>query len=333
MNAVRLIGYGILVIVLLALPFAGSHYEHFLLNTALIYTLVALSLVILIGYAGQISIGHAGFWALGAFASAILVTKTGAPFLVGVLFGGCVAAAFGTLLALPALRVQGHYLAIATLGFALIIQQILFEWESLTGGRQGMLVPRPELGGYELKDDLAYYYVILAIVAALLLLTLRLPRTRFGRMLLALKQSPLAAAAFGVNRARYLTAAFTVSAFLTGISGALYAHLIGHLSTETFSLITSLNFLTMTVIGGILSPVGAVLGGIYLTLAPELLREFKSAQMILYGALLIVFMRFLPHGLASLPQRLMQYAATRRQRTSVLPPTTSLIERGRDDRS
>lgn len=322
-RTLRLVACGILVLLLLALPFAGSHYEHFLLNTALIYVLVALSLVILIGYAGQISIGHAAFWALGAFASAILVTKTGAPFLVGVLFGGCVAAIFGTLLALPALRVQGHYLAIATLGFALIIQQILFEWESLTGGRQGMFVPRPELAGYELQDDFAYYYVILAIVGIFLLLAARLPRTRFGRRLIALKQSPLAAAAFGVNRARYLTAAFTISAFLTGISGALYAHLIGHLATETFSLITSLNFLTMTVIGGILSPVGAILGGIYLTLAPELLREFKSVQMILYGALLVVFMRFLPHGLVSLPQRIAHSVAARRRRASPVPPVAT----------
>ena len=321
MSGSRIAIYGFVAVVLLGLPFAGSHYEHFLLNTALIYTLIALSLVILIGYAGQISIGHAGFWALGAFASAILVTKTGAPFLAGVLFGGVVAAAFGALVAMPALRVQGHYLAIATLGFALIVQQILFEWESLTGGRQGLFVPRPELAGHQFNDDFGYYYIILAIVVPFFLLTVRLPKTRFGRRLIALKLSPLAAASFGVNRARYLTAAFTLSAFLTGISGALYAHLIGHLATETFSLVTSLSFLTMAVIGGILSPVGAVLGGIYLTIAPEFLREFKSAQMVLYGVLLVVFMRFLPYGLASLPQRLM---AIMRRRDAAAVPTAAV---------
>ncbi|HWW47067.1 MAG TPA: branched-chain amino acid ABC transporter permease [Xanthobacteraceae bacterium] len=321
MSLPRIAGYALAAVVLLALPFAGSHYEHFLLNTALIYTLIALSLVILIGYAGQISIGHAGFWALGAFASAILVTKTGAPFLVGVLFGGIVAAVFGALVAIPALRVQGHYLAIATLGFALIVQQTLFEWESLTGGRQGMFVPRPSLAGHEFTDDFGYYYIILAIVVPFFLLTVRLPKTRFGRRLIALKLSPLAAASFGVNRARYLTAAFTLSAFLTGISGALYAHMIGHLATETFSLITSLSFLTMAVIGGILSPVGAVLGGIYLTVAPEFLREFKSLQMVIYGVLLVLFMRFLPHGLASLPKRVWTGIQRRRalKTSSALP--------------
>jgi branched-chain amino acid transport system permease protein len=315
----RIAIYGLVVVALLALPFVGRHYEHFLLNTALIYALVALSLVILIGYAGQISIGHAGFWALGAFASAILVSKTGAPFLAGVLFGGVVAAGFGALVAIPALRVQGHYLAIATLGFALIVRQILFEWETLTGGRAGLFVPRPELAGHRFNDDFGYYYIILAIVVPCFLLTLHLPKTRFGRRLIALKLSPLAAASFGVNRARYLTAAFMLSAFLTGISGALYGPLVGHLAPEAFTLVTSLSFLTMAVIGGVQSPIGALLGGIYLTVAPEYLREFKSAQMILYGVLLILFMRFLPQGLASLPQRVMKSAAFRRRDVGVPP--------------
>lgn len=313
-------------VVLLGLPFTGSHYEHFLMNTALIYVLVALSLVILIGYGGQISIGHAGFWALGAFASAILVTKAGAPFLLGVVFGGLVAAVFGALLALPALRVQGHYLAIATLGFALITQQVLFEWESLTGGRQGMFVPRPELFGYELFDDFEYYYVILTFAVPLLLIAMRMPHTRFGRRLIALKLSPIAAQSFGVSRRRYLTAAFVLSAFYTGISGALYAHLIGHLASETFSLQTSISFLTMAVIGGIGSPIGAVLGGIYLTTAPEYLRAFENAQMVLYGVLLVLFMRFLPGGLVSLPKRLGTVLSGRGRR--IAPPSAAATQDG-----
>jgi branched-chain amino acid transport system permease protein len=290
--------------VLIGLPFIGSYYENFILNTILIYTLVAFSLTILTGYAGQISIGHAGFWALGAFASAIAVGKFGVPFPVGVLLGGIVAGAFGALLAIPTMRVQGHYLAIATLGFALITQQVLFEWESLTGGRQGLFVPRPSLFGYELTEDFSYYYVLVAIVLAFGWLTWRLPKTHFGRRLIALKLSPIAAQSLGVGRAHYLTVAFTMSAFLTGISGALYGHLIGHLATDTFSLVTSLSFLTMAVIGGVGSPVGAVLGAIFLTLAPEVFRDFKDAQMVVYGLILVLFMRFIPGGLASLPTQL-----------------------------
>jgi branched-chain amino acid transport system permease protein len=292
------------LIALIGLPFIGSYYENFILNTILIYTLVAFSLTILIGYAGQISIGHAGFWALGAFASAIAVSRFGLPFPLGVVLGGIVAAVFGALLAIPAMRVQGHYLAIATLGFALITQQALFEWESLTGGRQGLFVPRPSLFGYELTEDFSYYYVLIAIVLAFGWLTWRLPKTRFGRRLIALKLSPIAAQSLGVGRAQYLTVAFTMSAFLTGISGALYGHLIGHLATDAFSLVTSLSFLTMAVIGGVGSPVGAVLGAIYLTLAPEVFRGFKDAQMVVYGLTLVLFMRFIPGGLASLPARI-----------------------------
>ncbi len=289
------------VVVLLMLPLLGGHYFNFLLATLLVYSLVAMSLTVLIGFAGQISIGHAGFWALGAYGSALLVTKLGAPFLLGVLFGGLVAAAFGALVAFPALRVQGHYLAIATLGFALFIQQALYEWEDLTGGRHGLFVPRPEIAGFELQTDQQYYYVLLPIVLLVAWITENLRRSHTGRSLMALKMSTVAAECAGISRAFHLVVAFTISAFLTGISGALFAHLIGYLSTETFSLVQSLAFLIMAVIGGLGSYVGAILGAAFLTFAPELLRELESAQMVIYGLTLVLFMRFLPGGLASLP--------------------------------
>jgi len=288
----------------LVLPNLVEHYGNFILPSILIYSLVSLSLTILIGFGGQISIGHAGFWALGAYGSALMVTKLGAPFLLGVLTGGIVAAVFGAVVALPALRVQGHYLAIATLGFALFIQQVLFEWESLTGGRQGLFVPRPEIAGYELTDDYGYVYVMIAIVALLTWMTENFRRSHTGRALMALRMSSVAAETAGISRARHIIIAFVLSAFCTGVSGALYAHLIGFLSTETFTLTTSLSFLTMSVIGGLGSYIGALLGAIYLTLAPEVFREFKDAQMVIYGVTLILCMQFLPGGLASIPERL-----------------------------
>ena len=283
------------------LAFAGQ-YVHFLLATILIFTLVAMSLTILIGFAGQISIGHAAFWALGAYTTAILTTKLGAPFFVGVLAGGVIAALLGVLLALPALRVQGHYLAIATLGFALFVQQVLYEWESLTGGRHGINVLRPSVFGMDLASDLAYCYLLLPVVILFGWFTGNLRRSHTGLALFALKMSAPAATSAGIDRARHLVVAFTVSAFFTGISGALYAHLIGYLSTEAFSLEASLGFLTMAVIGGIGSHVGAVLGAAYLTLAPEVFRELKNAQLVVYGLTLMLCMRFLPGGLASLPR-------------------------------
>jgi branched-chain amino acid transport system permease protein len=290
-------------------PLFGSHYLHFLLATIMIYALVALGLTVLMGFGGQVSIGHAGFWAIGAYMSGILITKLGVSFVAAVLAGALLSASFGALLAIPALRVQGHYLAIATLGFALVIQQVLLQWEGVTGGRAGLLVPRPSLVGQELSEDFSYYYFLLAVVAVGCWMVENLRRSRTGKALLAMKMSPIAAQCAGLNRARLLITAFTLSAFLTGLSGALYGSLIGYLSTETFSLNTSLAFLTMTVIGGLGSVPGAVLGAIYLTLAPELLRELKSAQMAVYGITLVLCIRFLPGGLSSLPEKARAWSA------------------------
>lgn len=296
--------YAVILAALLLLPVLVGPYSHFLLATVLIYFLVAQSLGILVGIGGQISIGHAGFWALGAYGSALVVTKLGAPFVVGVLFGGMIAAIFGAIVALPALRVQGHYLAIATLAFALFIQQVLFEWESLSGGREGLLVPRPEIGGITLDSDFSYYYLLLPIVIFFAWMTENFRKSHTGRSLMALKMSAIAGESAGINRSRQIIVVFALSAFYTGVSGALYGHLIGHLSTDSFSLTVSLAFLTMAVIGGLGSYAGAALGAIYLTLAPELLREFKGAQMVIYGVTVILCIRFLPDGLVSLPLRL-----------------------------
>ncbi len=309
MSLLRRSTLALAILIAFLVPLGLGPYGHFILATALVYTLVALSLNILIGMGGQISIGHAGFWALGAYGSAIVVVKLGLPFWLGVLAGGLVAAAFGVIVALPALRVQGHYLAIATLGFALFIQQTLFEWESLTGGRQGLFVPRPTILGFEFKEDFEYYYLLLALVALFIWMTGNLRNSLTGRSLEAFRMSPIAAQSNGIPRARFIVLAFALSAFFTGVSGALYAHLIGHLSTEAFSLTVSLSFLTMAVIGGLDSRVGAVLGALFLALAPELLRELKDAQMVIYGVILVLCMQFLPGGLASLPARL------RRRRT------------------
>ena len=285
---IRTIGAVLVLLVLVGLPFGLGNYGYYILTTIMIYAIVSLSLNVLIGMGGQISIGHAGFWALGAYASALSVVKLGFPFLLGVALGGIVAALFGALVALPALRVQGHYLAIATLGFALFIQQVLFEWEWLTGGRQGLFVPRPSLFGVELQSDFSYYYVLLAMFLLLAWITGNFARSHTGRSLMALRMSTVAAECCGIARARHIIIAFVMSAFFTGISGALYGHLLGHLSTETFSLAVSLSFLTMAVIGGLHSRAGALLGGAYLALAPEILREFKDAQMVIYGVTLIL---------------------------------------------
>jgi branched-chain amino acid transport system permease protein len=300
----RMAGAAVLLLFLLAVPFVLGNYGHYLLAIIMIYALVALGFNILLGMGGQISIGHAAFWAVGAYVSALSVTKLGLPFLLGVGAGGIIAAIFGAFVALPALRVQGHYLAIATLGFALLVQQVLFEWESVTGGRQGLFVPRPSLFGVELESDFGYYYLLLAIFLLIAWMTGNFAKSHTGRSLMALSMSAVAAECCGIPRARHVIIAFAASAFITGVSGALYGHLLGHLSTETFSLALSLSFLTMAVIGGLHSRAGAFLGGAYLALAPELLRELKDAQMVIYGITLILCMQFLPGGLISIVGRI-----------------------------
>ncbi|HEY5896711.1 MAG TPA: branched-chain amino acid ABC transporter permease [Burkholderiales bacterium] len=288
---------------LVLIPLFVSNYGWYLLAVTMVYALVALSLSILVGMAGQISIGHAGFWALGAYASAIAMQHFAVPFILAIFVGALVAAAFGALVALPALRVSGHYLAIATLAFAILVQQVLFEWESVTGGRQGLAVPRPSLLGEELQSDFSYYYLLLALFLAAAWMTRNLRRSFTGRSMMALRMSAVAAQCAGISRARHIILAFALSAFLTGLSGALYGSLIGRLSTETFSLSASLSFLTMAVIGGLGSEVGALLGAAFLAVAPEVLRQFKDAEMVIYGVILLLCMLFLPHGLASLGRR------------------------------
>lgn len=295
---------GVALAIALAAPHAVGPYGHYILAMVLVYALVCMSMNVLMGMGGQISIGHAAFWAIGAYTSAVLVSKLGAPLLVGVLAGGVLALLAGLLVALPALRVQGHYLAIATLGFALVVHQILYEWDAVTGGRSGMLVPRPELWGIDLSSDLSYYHVVLAVCVLAAWLTHNFRQSMDGLGLMALRMSPTAGQVMGIGRARSLFVAFGISAFLTGLSGALFGHLIGQLSTDSFTLTVSLSFMTAAVVGGMNSVAGAILGGLFLALAPELLRSLKDAQNIVYGAILIAFMHFLPGGIASLPQRL-----------------------------
>ena len=307
----RSISIAVGIAILLAAPLALGNYGQFILATIMVYTLVALGLNILIGMGGQISIGHVGFWALGAYASAVVVGKLGFPFLLGVIAGGAVAALFGALVALSALRVQGHYLAIATLGFALFIQQMLFEWESLTGGRQGLFVPRPSLFGVELASDFSYYYVLLAVVLLFAWISGNFRTSLAGRSLMALRMSTIAAQCGGISRTKHIVLAFVLSALFTGVSGALYAHLIGHLSTEAFSFPVSLSFLTMAAIGGLGSRLGAFLGAVFLAVAPELLRELGNAQMVIYGVLLILCMQYLPGGLASIGEQVLRVVRLR----------------------
>ncbi|WP_281969120.1 branched-chain amino acid ABC transporter permease [Roseovarius nanhaiticus] len=296
--------YPVLLAALLIVPVLAPGYMIYILCMIGIYYIVGLAMNILVAQAGQISIGHAAFWALGAYGAAVLVTRFNVPFEIAILCGGLLAAVFGLLVAIPAMRVQGHYLAIATLAFSMVVERTLHEWETVTGGRSGMFVPRPSLLGIELTSDMSYYYLIVLISLVFTWMIYNLQRAPSGRALQALKLSPTAASSCGVNRRASLVTVFVLSAFMTGISGGLFAHLVGYLSVSSFTLAVSLSFITMIVIGGAGRLMGAFIGAAFVTLMPEFMRGLAEAQMVAYGVILIVVVLFLPEGLAGLPRRI-----------------------------
>ncbi len=293
-----------LLVVLVFLPSFTTTFITYLLSLICIYVIVALGINILTGYTGQMSVGHAGFLAIGAYTSARLITDLGAPFWVGMLVAGLASGIVGFLLGIPALRLSGAYLSTATLGFGLAVEQILQNMDSVSGGRAGLSVPKPSLAGFVL-DDRSYFYFVLAVTIVMSLLALSILRSSVGRAFIALRDSEIAAQAMGISLARYKTLAFTMSAFYTGIAGALFASLVRFLAPENFNMWLSIDFLTMIVIGGLASVLGSVIGGIFMVTVPYVLGELQDLSFILMGAALLVVLLFMPGGISAFLSRLL----------------------------
>lgn len=299
-----------------AIPGLATSYALYLVCLGLIYGIVALGLNLLVGYAGQISLGQAGFLAIGAYASALLTQRLGWQFWLALPAAGLLTAGVGGLLALPAQRVSGPYLAVVTLGFGLTVPQLALFAGGLTGGSGGLRQIPPAalpiwydatagLYVFELSTERRFYYLALALTAALALLAARLVRSRTGRALRALRDSEPAAQAMGVSLVRYKTLAFALSAFYAGIAGSLYAHLIRFISPESFTLVQSVEFLAMIVVGGLATTRGPLLGAALLLGLQEGLGRvaFVHENQLLrigFGVLLILTAVSLPHGLAGL---------------------------------
>lgn len=299
------------------LPGVAVGYVLYLVNLALIYGIVAVGLTLLIGHTGQFSLGHAGFLAIGAYSSAILTQRAGWPFVLALPAAGALTATVGFLLGLPALRLSGPYLAVATLGFGVAVPQLIVWRGELTGGSSGLRGLPPAalpiwydgtVGLYNvvLDSDRKFYYLALAVTAAALWLAANLVASHTGRAFGAIRDSEPAAQAMGVNLPRYKTLAFALSAGYAGVAGSLYAHLLRGVNPESFSLFLSIEFLTIIVVGGLGSVWGALGGALFLTAVPELfgrlpvLREPENENLylVVFGALLILTVRFLPQGLA-----------------------------------
>jgi len=309
----------VLMAFLALFPFLVKNYYVYVANYIAINIIVVIGLNILVGYTGQISLGHAGFFAIGAYGTIIFMTKTHFPFLIALPLAGIFAALFGFLLGIPALRLEGPYLAIATLGFGLTITQIIGRIEFF-GGRHGLHAPELAIGPWNLNSDRDFYYLLIVITVLLTLIARNLIKTKVGRAFIAIRDADIAAETMGVNLVFYKTLAFAVSAFYAGIAGGLYAFVLRFIEPEIFTLLMSIMFLAMVVVGGLGSIMGSIAGASLLSWMDLQLRNILSIpyvgewlealsksyfsitgvsniQFIVFGLIMILIMLFEPLGI------------------------------------
>ncbi|MBC5786092.1 branched-chain amino acid ABC transporter permease [Ramlibacter sp. USB13] len=298
--------YGLLLALLLLAPLLPE-YLLSQLTFILIYGIVGLGLMLLAGFTGLFSIGHAAFFGVGAYAQAVL-TGLGWHFPFALLVGAVLSAAVGVVVGLPALRVKGIYLGIATLSFGFIVEEVFARWESVTGGNAGKTVGSAKMFGWTADTGASFYYLCLALAVLATLGCLNLLRSPTGRAFVAIRDSEISAQSMGIHLARYKTLSFALSAALAGIGGALYAHQIRFLSPDQFNIIQSIDLLLMVVIGGLGSIHGAFLGAIFLIGLPQAISAVKDylpesigqapgLKAVVYGAVLVAFVLFEPLGL------------------------------------
>ncbi len=254
----------ILLSSLVLFPLLAGPYSIYIINLMAINVIVALGLNLLVGYTGQISLGHAGFFAIGAYATLALMLKASFPFLLALPVAGLLAAGFGFLLGLPALRLEGPYLAIATLGFGLTVTQVLGRLHFL-GGHEGLTAPPLNLFGWLVDSDAERYAVIVPIAVGLTWAMRNLVHTRVGRAFVAIRDSDIAAECIGVNLTYYKTLAFAISAFYTAVAGGLMAFVLNFINPHTFNIMVSILFLAMVVVGGLGSILGSIMGALLIT--------------------------------------------------------------------
>ena len=284
------------ILLLLPLLLPNAFYYDLAVRMA-INAVVVLGLNLLIGFAGQISLGHAGFYGIGAYASAILPTQFGWHPLAALAAGAVAAAALAALVAKPIFRLRGHYLAMATLGLGIVITIVLKNEAAYTGGPDGMTVPPLVLFGFELSGEKQWYWVFAANLMFSVWACSNLMDSPFGRALRALHGSEVASQGAGVDVARYKMAIFVFSAFFASIMGSLAAHYIGFVTPNVADFSHSIELVTMVVVGGMASVLGSVVGAVLLTALPQVLATFEGWETVAFGVILVLFMVVLPRGL------------------------------------
>ncbi len=299
--------YALLLIAAFSAPLVLDDFYIGELALVVIFAIAGLGLMVLVGYSGQVSLGHAAFLAIGAYTNALLI-QAGTPFLIAFPVAGVVTALSGALISLPANRMTGLYLAIATLAFAIIVEQILVRWESVTGGFQGVAVDAPDLFGYQLWNPWEFYLLCLVVLILVILGVLNILRSPTGRAMVAIRDSEVSAQSMGVNIAKYKTVAFSISAGITGLAGALMGHKFNYLSPDTFNIIISVQLLLMVVVGGLGSVHGAIYGAIFVGALPQFLAlardilppaiaQTPGLEPGIFGLIMVLFILFEPLGL------------------------------------
>lgn len=289
----------ICAVVLLGLPYIGlNQYIMRIIIMIGIYSMLALGLNILTGYTGQVSLGHAGFYAIGAYTASLLSLKLGANFIVAAIAGAAMSSFCGLLLGLPTLRLKGTYLSIVTLGFGEIVKMILMNWDKVTNGTLGLRnIPRPSLFGVKLTlANNGIYYMMLVLVALVTLVCILIVKSKIGRAFMSIKEDELAATMMGIKTTRYKVLAFVISAFITGLAGAFYASMIGFIEPNSFTFDTSTLIISIVILGGMGTIRGMFLGSAILIAFPEVSRFMMDYRFVVYGIVLVLMMRFRPQG-------------------------------------
>ena len=312
---------GLLAVALCTFPFVASEYWLYLACLVAINIASATGLNILTGYTGLVSLGQAAFMGLGAYTVAILQIRFGLPFVFNLLAGGLVAMLAGILVGLPSLRVKGLYLAIATIAAGVMAHFIFSHFTALTGGSSGLTVPPARFFGIELDDSFKLYWVIVPVAVLMLLGAANLFRTRIGRAFIAIRDRDISAEVLGISLLHYKLLAFAISSFYAGVAGGLFVYFFRAVTPESFPLLMSIFFLAAVIVGGMGSILGSVLGAVFMTLVPELLKLIvgwlplalfggnaalilSPVRTIVFGLMIVLFLIFEPHGLAEVWRRI-----------------------------
>jgi branched-chain amino acid transport system permease protein len=302
----RWLAYLLAIAVIIVLPLIfNDTYWRTNLTVCAINVLLAIGLDFILGYAGQLNLGHSAFYGLGAYVSTLLIVKLGIPFWAAFVAGIAFAGIAGTFLSLFAVRLRGHYLAIASLGFAVIVHQILLNWISLTQGPLGIygIAPPPSIaiGGVVVADFrnlAAFFYLVAGFAFLSYILLSQLVRSPIGETLTAIREDEVSAASLGINGAAWKVFAFGVGSAVAGAAGCFYASFVGTLVPDAFFVSEAFNILAMVIVGGMGTLIGPVFGAILLTVLPEVLRSFGDLRLVVYGAALTFVVLFMPGGLA-----------------------------------